>query len=89
MEVICIDASNKPNDIPNSQWVKKDTLYTALSICKSKITGDTYFKLKEIHPPPPYGGYNTQRFGIVVSSKDVSKEEVLDKIDTLEFEEIL
>ena len=31
MKVVAIDVSNKPNDIPNNLWIKKDEVYTVIN----------------------------------------------------------
>ena len=58
----------KPNEIPNNQWLIKDKEYTIIAICQSKTTGDMYYKLEEVQPPAPYGGYNIDRFEVDWSS---------------------
>ena len=41
MKVVCIDDSNKPLDIPEHKWVKKDSIYTIAKIVKTKLTKKT------------------------------------------------
>jgi hypothetical protein len=84
LTVRCIDASSKPNEIPSSQWVVKDTEYTLIALCKSKMTGDLYYKLEEIQPPLPYGGYRSSRFALMVPDLEADFIEI-----ELEVEEIL
>ena len=81
--IICIDDSNKPNDITNKNWVVKNNKYTVVKMCNSKLTGDKYFVLEEIQPESPYGGYNINRFGV-----DINDLEELVKEKELELEEV-
>lgn len=83
-KVICIDNSNKPNDISSKHWVKKGEKYTIVKMCVSKLTNDKYFVLEEVKPDNPlYGGYNINRFGV-----DINDLEELVKEKELELEEV-
>lgn len=62
MTVVCIDDSNRPPDIPNTNWIKKDVEYTVLRVGMNKLTQEEYFVLQEVQPTPPYGGYKINRF---------------------------
>ena len=69
-KVICINDTNKPNDIPISQWVKKGSIYTVTKVVKMIIQGGTYgFDLAEINLDgcAPYKYYASERFGIIMS----------------------
>jgi len=68
LKVFARRVGNRPNEIPLSQWLIQDKEYTVTAICQSKMTGDMYYKLEEIQPPPPYGGYNVSRFEINLDS---------------------
>ena len=68
-KVICINDTSKPNDIPNSQWVKKGSIYTVTKVVKMIIQGGTYgFDLAEINLDgcAPYKYYAADRFGIIM-----------------------
>jgi hypothetical protein len=67
MKVICIDNSNKPNEIPISQWLVLKQEYTVIGLKRSIITGEQFFVLSEITPPAPYGGYKISRFGVDIT----------------------
>jgi len=84
LTVVARKIGGKPNDIPNSQWLVKDKEYTLIKLCRSKFTGDLYYKLAEIQPPPPYGGYRADRFELIFPE---SKEDYVEI--ELEVEEIL
>lgn len=62
IKVICIDDSNRPPDVPLTNWIKKEQEYTVVRVGMNKLTQDEYFVLQEIHPTPPYGGYKVNRF---------------------------
>lgn len=69
-KVICINDANKPNDIPNSQWVKQGHIYTVTKILKLKIQGDKIgFLLAEVNLDgcAPWLAYASERFGIITS----------------------
>lgn len=87
MKVLCINASNKPNDILNKNWIVEGEEYTVLKLLKNTFTKEQYYSLAEIKPDAPYGGYKINRFAI---HKD-SVNEFLDmfKIPVETQEEIL
>lgn len=67
-KVICINDSNKPNEIPNSQWVKKGSIYTVTKVSRMLIQGGIIgFELAEINLDgcAPYKYYSAERFGII------------------------
>lgn len=63
----CLDAANKPNDIPTSQWVVKNREYTVIELVKCRVqNGLLGFRLAEINLDGcfPYSFYSASRFGI-------------------------
>ncbi len=80
--VICIDASNKPNDIPNSKWVKKGEIYTVIRVVKLPLQAMAIgYELEEIDLKDcfPYQFFSSNRFGILMRD-DEWAEEVLSEI---------
>lgn len=80
--VICIDASNKPNDIPNSKWLEKDKIYTVIRVVKLPLQGMAIgYELEEIDLTDcfPYRFFSSNRFGILMRD-DEWAEEVLSEI---------
>ncbi len=80
--VICLDASNKPNDIPNSKWVKKDEIYTVIRVVKLPLQNMAMgYELEEIDLKDcfPYQFFSSNRFGILLKD-DEWAEEVLSEI---------
>lgn len=68
-KVICINDSNKPNDIPNNQWVKKGSIYTVTKVARLALQGDIAgFLLAEINLDgcAPYKYYAADRFGVII-----------------------
>jgi hypothetical protein len=62
MKVVCIDASCKPEEIPNSSWLVEGQEYTVLRVRVNKLTHEEYLVLQEVQPTSPYGGYKVDRF---------------------------
>jgi hypothetical protein len=64
-KVVCIDASNRPNDIPNILWIEKDEVYTVIKAeymnIQNKILG---FELaeKDLSDCFPYSCFVATRF---------------------------
>ena len=86
--VICINDSNKPNDIPTSKWVTKGKEYTITKILNMVVQGNIIgVELAEIdlRDCAPYRAFALSRFGIIVES---DKEEVNNKVKELEDEKI-
>jgi hypothetical protein len=82
--VICVNSSNKPNEIPNSHWIKKGEVYTVIEIKKlvqqNKLLG---FKLEEIDLTPfyPYTYFSSERFVPLEEDKTEIEEEELELIN--------
>jgi hypothetical protein len=82
MQVICIDDSRKPKQIPQEKWIRKGQIYTVigashLSIQKNKIG----LKLKEIELDQscfPYEYFDANRFKPTELAEALSKEEVFE-----------
>lgn len=79
---ICINDSNRPNDIPISKWVKKGEEYTVIDVKKLLIQGGRLgFKLKELNIDDcfPYQFFDATRFGIPID-QPTEIEAMLDKL---------
>lgn len=84
MEALCIDDTNKPNEIQQKNWIKKGQTYTVVKLYTNPLSGEHYFALEEVRPDPPYGGYKVERFSFDVNDlseflegkkEEVTKEE--------------
>jgi len=75
----CVNDADKPEDIPTSKWVKKDTLYTVIDVKKMLIQGGKLgFKLAEINLDgcAPYEYYAANRFYVILNQKVISEIEL-------------
>lgn len=77
--VTCIDAANRPNDIPTSKWVIKGNDYTVIKVSKMNIQGGILgYQLAEVNLEgcAPYLFYAASRFKIkeIQPNKAVEKE---------------
>ena len=76
---ICVDDTNKPQEIPQEKWVKKNQEYTVIGVAPS-LDGKLGFKLKEIvlgKESYPFGCFSSVRFGIPIQDKSKTLEEEL------------
>jgi len=65
MKVTCINDSNRPNEIPESRWVKKGVEYTVVQVDKLNAQGGLYgYKLAELNIDDlaPYQYFDSNRF---------------------------
>jgi len=79
MKVICIDADNKPQNVPVVEWVQEGDMYTVTRIVRMGLQKDIYgFLLKEIQLSSksfPYELYNASRFLPIDILSDIKEEE--------------
>ena len=79
MKVICIDADNKPQNIPIEEWVKEGDMYNVTRIVKMGLQKDIYgFLLKEVQLSSrsfPYELYDSSRFLPIGILSDMKEEE--------------
>jgi hypothetical protein len=83
MKLVCINDSNRPNEIPKSHWVKKDEIYTVLHVAKLHAQGGIFgVQIEEIDLTPfaPITYFAADRFKPVMFSPDKEdhKEEILE-----------
>ena len=79
MKVICIDADNKPQNIPIEEWVKEGDMYNVTRIVRMGLQKDIYgFLLKEVQLSSrsfPYELYDASRFLPIELLSDIKEEE--------------
>lgn len=79
MKVICIDADNKPQNIPIKEWVKEGDMYNVTKIVRMGLQKNIYgFLLKEVQLSSrsfPYELYNSSRFLPIELLSDMKEEE--------------
>jgi len=79
--IVCIDDSNRPEEIPLSHWVKKDMVYHVLKVSHTNFpVFVVFFELEEIDltPFPPYKGFDTRRFRQFAGATEV--EELINEL---------
>jgi len=85
MKVICIDADNKPQNVPIEEWVKEGDMYNVTRIVRMGLQKDIYgFLLKEVQLSSrsfPYELYNASRFLPIDILSDIKKEEKINVED--------
>ena len=78
MKVICIDADNKPQNIPIEEWVKEGDMYNVTRIVRMGLQKDIYgFLLKEVQLSSrsfPYELYDSSRFLPIGILSDMKEE---------------
>lgn len=89
MKVICIDDSNKPLDIPEHKWIKKDQTYTISRVVRLNLQNNEFgVELEEIDLSDcfPYNYFLLKRFALLEPENllELFKE----KEEKLELEEI-
>jgi len=78
-EVVCIDDSQRPNDIPTSKWIIKGNDYTVTKVSRMNVQGGILgYQLAEVSLKgcAPYLFYAASRFKIkeIQPNKAVEKE---------------
>lgn len=84
MKVICIDASNKPKRITDSEWIQEGMVYTVVATMNMGLqSGRIGLKLKEVELSSlsfPYEYYDAGRFlpieGLILQEEQVREEEL-------------
>ena len=84
MKVICIDADNKPKNVPVEEWIQEGDTYTVTRIVRMGLQKNTYgYLLKEVQLSSrsfPYELYDATRFlpiDLLSNIKEEEKEEVI------------
>jgi len=66
MKAICIDASNKPSKVPDSEWVIEGEVYTIIRVVRMGLQDNKFgVLLKEVQLSSssfPYELYDAERF---------------------------
>lgn len=86
MKVVCINDSNRPIKIPESEWIKKGEHYHVVEVAQMGLqAGKLGYKLKEVSLSKksfPYEYYDAHRFAI--STNAPVMEEVVEEADLME-----
>jgi hypothetical protein len=86
MKVICIDSSNKPNKVPDNEWIEEGVVYTVVLVRQMGLQkGRIGVKLKEVELSDssfPYEFYDFERFlPINLLTQLYHEERVTEKAD--------
>jgi hypothetical protein len=90
VRVICINDKDRPNEVPNTRWIKQGEVYHIVQIDKLNAQGGIYgCKLDEIDNDDltPYEYFRLDRFA--VPEQLTEEDAILEKIDISELKEIL
>lgn len=91
MRAICIDASNRPSKVPESEWVKEGEVYTITRVVRMGLQENKFgVLLKEVKLSTnsfPYELYDAERFlpldllaGALEETRETVKEADLELI---------
>ena len=81
-KVVAINTQGRPNEIPTSQWIEKDEVYTVLQMDYMNMQGRMLgFKLEEVNIDNcfPYQYFSADRFR-PFSEEDAKAEEAVKKL---------
>ena len=78
MQVICIDASNKPKRISPYEWLTEGRVYTVVEVARMSLQQDRFgYRLKEVQLSEqsfPYEYYSADRFAPYVTLEAIEAE---------------
>lgn len=78
MQVICIDASNKPKRISPYEWLTEGMVYTVVEVARMSLQQNRFgYRLKEAQLSEqsfPYEYYSADRFAPYVSLEAIEAE---------------
>jgi hypothetical protein len=87
LRVVCIDDSNRPNEVPTTRWVKKDENYTIVKVNKMNIQGGVLgCQLAEIDNSDlfPYTHFALSRFRPLTEDETMAEKSVEELIKEIE-----
>ena len=90
-KVRCINDSNRPDEFPESNWVKKDSIYTVSKLDKMHMQGSIYgIQVEEIKTDHlfPYTHFALSRFVIIDDDGPLSDEELESLLSEIEVKEL-
>lgn len=93
VECVCIDDSNKPNEIKSINWIKKGNKYHVIATFKVFFTGELGFMLAELSTEcPEYPTYKASRFAFQVENLEkltqLQTDDILKEIEQEEYAEV-
>ncbi len=94
IECICLDDNNKPNEIPNNLWIKKDVIYHITHIFFHDFQSLQGCELNELQLTEecyPYESYKLSRFGFTMENfmKLVQMMKDCSELNSIQIDELL
>jgi hypothetical protein len=89
IEAICLDSSNRPEEIPLSKWINKDFKYHITHVFYHPMQGIQGCQLKEVklgEESYPYVSYRLNRFGFTKENFEKLIQMMLDCSELNEFD---
>jgi hypothetical protein len=78
MQVICIDASNKPKRISPYEWLEEGKVYTVVEVARMSLQQNRFgYRLKEVQLSEqsfPFEYYSADRFIAIEHLEQVTEE---------------
>lgn len=87
LKVVCVNDTNRPNEIPLNRWVKKDEHYTIVNITKMNMQGGILgCEIAEINNSDlfPYTHFGLHRFRILTNDDVMAEKSVEELLKDLE-----
>lgn len=85
MKVLCINDKNKPEQIPQDQWIEEGVIYTVTKAIHLPLQpGIAGFLLKEVSLSPdcfPYEFYSSNRFAVILDKLQENEAEVNELVE--------
>lgn len=79
MQVICIDASNKPSRISAYEWLSEGKVYTVVEVARMSLQQNRFgYRLKEVQLSEqsfPYEYYSAERFIAIEHLEQIAQEQ--------------
>ncbi len=89
MRVICIDADNKPKNVPQAEWLVEGQTYTVIKAVRMNLQNNKIgYSLKEVQLSEgsfPYEYYNAERFISVDHLTSLMFKQEMEELEPEEF----
>tara|TARA_R100001510_G_C7469788_1_gene86564 strand:- start:133 stop:474 length:342 start_codon:yes stop_codon:yes gene_type:complete len=80
MKAICIDSSNKPENISEYEWIEEGTIYTITEVVEMGLQdgklGVAFEEIKLTDASAPYKYYSLERFLLIPENLSISFGEI-------------
>lgn len=89
IEALCLDSSNRPEEIPLSKWINKDFKYHITHVYYHPMQGIQGCELHEVklgRDCLPYVSYRLNRFGFTKENFEKLKQMIIDCSELDEFD---